>query len=111
MNDWKHLTSTDEMNSFIESNELAFLYISLPDCSVCHALMPQVKELLDHYPEIKLGHIDAAETEAVAGMFSIFTVPVLLLFVEGKEYLREARMVHLDLFEEKVDKIYHNWLH
>ncbi|MBN6205452.1 hypothetical protein JYK21_03220 [Ralstonia pickettii] len=46
--------------------------------------------------------------EAVAGRFSIFTIPVLLLFVENKEYVREARIVHMDLFKEKIDKIYQN---
>jgi thioredoxin-like negative regulator of GroEL len=110
MSDWEHLANMEEIDAFIESNELAFLYISRPDCSVCHALKPQVQTLLQNYPQIKCGHIDADETEAVAGKFSIFTVPVLLLFVEGKEYIREARIVHLDLLEEKLDKIYSNWL-
>ena len=61
-----------------------------------------------NYPEIKPGHINAAEVPEVAGAFSVFTAPVLLLFVEGKEYIREARIVQLDLFEEKIDKIYEN---
>ncbi|MGJ9459522.1 thioredoxin family protein [Oceanobacillus sp. CF4.6] len=88
--------------------KLSFLYISRPNCSVCHGLLPQVRALMGKYPEIKLGHINAEAVEEVAGRFSIFTVPVLLLFVDGKEYVREARIVHMDLFEEKLDKIYEN---
>jgi len=110
MRKFTNLTSIEEIDHFIEKNELAFLYISRPDCSVCHGLKPQVQELMEKYPEMKLGYIDAREVEAVAGRFSIFTAPVLLLLVEGKEYLREARIVHMDLFEEKLDKIYENWL-
>jgi hypothetical protein len=35
-----------------------------------------------------------------------FTVPVLVLYFDGKEILREARMVHLEKFEASIRKIY-----
>ncbi|WP_249871427.1 thioredoxin family protein [Oceanobacillus saliphilus] len=108
MREFEELTSIDSAENFIKDNKLSFLYISRPNCSVCHALLPQVQELMEKYPEIKLAHINAQSVEEVAGRFSIFTVPVLLLFVEGKEFVREARIVHLDLFEGKLDKIYKN---
>jgi|SRR5690625_3494956 len=102
------LTTIGMVENFIQKNQLSFLYISRPKCSVCHGLLPQVQQLMMKYPEIKLGHINADEVMEVAGHFSVFTVPALLLFVEGKEYVREARIVHLDLFNEKVSKIYEN---
>lgn len=110
MREFTDLSSIDQIDLFIEQNKLAFLFISRTDCSVCHGLKPQVQKLMEKFPKIQLRHIDAEEVEAVAGRFSIFTVPVLLLFVEGKEYVREARMVHMDLFEEKIRKIYKNLL-
>lgn len=61
---------------------------------------------MENYPQIELGHIEVNEVPEVAGRFSIFTVPVLILFVDGKEYLREARIVQMDQFDEKVSKIY-----
>ncbi|HAM81550.1 thioredoxin family protein [Ornithinibacillus bavariensis] len=108
MREFIELKTLQEIDTFIAEKKLAFLYISRPNCSVCHGLFPQVKELMVKYPKISLGHIDASVVEAVAGRFSIFTVPVLLLFVEGKEYIREARIVHLDLMEDKIKKIYNN---
>src|SRR5699024_1101860 len=108
MRPFKQLSSIEEIDAFIQEHQLSFLYISRENCSVCHGLLPQVQELMEKYPEIQLAHIDADEVEEVAGRFSIFTVPVLLLFVEGKEYVREARIVHLQLFDEKVNKIYKN---
>lgn len=108
MRHFTELTTIATIMDFIQSNQLSFLYISQPNCSVCHGLLPQVQQLMMRYPKIKLGHINADEVPEVAGHFSIFTVPVLLLFVEGKEYIREARIVHLDLFEGKVNKIYKN---
>ena len=108
MKEFKQLTSMNDIDQFIEQNQLSFIYISRPGCSVCHGLLPQVQSLMEKYPKIQLGHVDAEEVEAIAGRFSIFTVPVLLLFVDGKEYVREARIVHMDQFDEKINKIYEN---
>jgi len=108
MREFKQLTSMIDIDQFIEQNQLSFIYISKPGCSVCHGLLPQVQSLMEKYPKIQLGHVDADDVEAVAGRFSIFTVPVLLLFVDGKEYVREARIVHMDQFDEKINKIYEN---
>lgn len=108
MKEFNELTTIDMVEDFIYDHALSFLYISQPNCSVCHGLLPQVQALMMNYPNIHLGHINATEVKEVAGRFSIFTVPVLLLFVEGKEYIREARIVHMQLLEEKLDKIYKN---
>jgi thiol-disulfide isomerase/thioredoxin len=103
----KKLESINEINQFIKENELAFLYISTPTCSVCHALKPKVEQLLTEFQEIKAGHADAHELPEIAGRFSVFTVPVLLLFVNEKEILRKARSVHLDELEREIEKIVH----
>lgn len=110
MRHFTELTTIDIVDNFIKEQQLSFLYISRPNCSVCHGLLPQVQQLMTKYPEIKLGHINADEVMEVASRFSIFTVPVLLLFVDGKEYIREARIVHMDLFDERINKIYENFI-
>ncbi|MFB4167982.1 thioredoxin family protein [Virgibacillus sp. JSM 102003] len=108
MRSFNELHSIDEVNQFKDNHQLALLFISRPNCSVCHGLLPQVKELMEDYPAIKLGHVNADEVQEIKGYFTIFTVPVILVFVEGKEYVREARIVHMDLFDQKINKIYKN---
>lgn len=108
MREFFGLSSIEVVEAFVRKHTLSFIYISRPDCSVCHGLLPQVQQLMERYPKIRLGHIDAEEVKEIAGHFSVFTVPVLLLFVEGKEYIRKARIVHLDLLDEKIRKIYEN---
>lgn len=108
MSSYEHLHSIDEVNKFIESNKLAFLYVTMPNCSVCHGLKPQIESMLKKYPHIKMGNIDANEVEQIRGQFSIFTAPVLILFIDSKEYLREARIVHTQLLDEKIRRIYEN---
>lgn len=94
MSKFKSLSSLEEVNNFIDQNQLAFLYFTTSNCSVCHGLQPQIEEMMANYPKINAKHIDASLVPEAAGQFSVFTAPVLLPFVEGKEYLREARIVH-----------------
>ncbi|MFD1361149.1 thioredoxin family protein [Lentibacillus salinarum] len=110
MKKYTDVNTLEHVDHFIANHPLALLFISRTGCSVCHGLLPQVQELLEDYPEVQMGHVNADELEAIAGHFSIFTVPVILLFGDGKEYLREARIVHMDLFEEKLSKIYEGFL-
>src|SRR5699024_7332966 len=106
MNMFPELQSIEAVEQFIQKNELAFLYVTMPNCSVCHGLLPQIEALLKKYPEINMGVVDASVVEKVKVKFSIFTAPVLILFIDGKEYLREARIVHTQLLDEKINRIY-----
>lgn len=108
MSKFKDLNSLEEVNDFINQNELAFLYFTTPNCSVCHGLQPQIEEMMTHYPEINARHIDASLVPEAAGQYSVFTAPVLLLFVEGKEYLREARIVQTQKLNDDLNRIYTN---
>ncbi|MED1602760.1 thioredoxin family protein [Alkalihalophilus marmarensis] len=102
----KELTTIEMVNEFIQENKFSFVYVSRTHCSVCHALLPQVKEVLSQFSLINQGYINADQLEEIAGRLSIFTVPVLLLFIDGKETIREARFVPIETFEEKVRKVY-----
>ncbi|MBE3570529.1 MAG: thioredoxin family protein [Bacillales bacterium] len=108
MNVMKELFSIKEVDDFVNHHHLAFLYISRNNCSVCHDLLPKIKNVMADFPNIQLALINADHVPEIAGHFTIFTAPVLILFVDGKEVLREARFVHVEPFREKVEKIY--WL-
>ncbi|TCT25098.1 thiol-disulfide isomerase/thioredoxin [Melghiribacillus thermohalophilus] len=88
--DFKEITQT------IEEQPLTLLYVSQPHCSVCHSVLPQVREVLKDYPKVKGIHADASETPAVSGAYLVFTVPVIILFSKGKELHRQARFIQLD---------------
>ncbi|MDP4526221.1 thioredoxin family protein [Bacillus halotolerans] len=106
MKEVTELLSLNAIENFINRHQLNFIYISRPSCTVCHAVLPQLRELLEQFPHIKLGHVNADRVEEVAGRFSVFTVPVLLLFIEGTEFLREARFVHFEQLEQKLKRVY-----
>lgn len=105
MTAFKELIEMNDIETFINDSELTFLYIGKPNCSVCESLLPQVKNVMENFPSIKTAYIDTEKTPKIAGRFNIFTVPVLILFYNGNEYLREARIVPIEPFKEKVNRI------
>jgi thioredoxin-like negative regulator of GroEL len=108
MNTFPQATSIDQVLRLIDENALAFVYISRKNCGVCHAVQPQVQEMLEEFPTIKPIQVSADDVPEVAGQFTVFTVPALLLFAEGKEVIREARFVVMDELHRKFQQIVEN---
>ncbi|MDZ5710854.1 thioredoxin family protein [Jeotgalibacillus haloalkalitolerans] len=96
---------SDEELDHMMNQPLSVVYISRNGCSVCHALLPKIQQVMETYPGVEFGHITADDYEEVAGKLSIFTVPVVLIFSEGKELLRDARFIRIDEFRESLDKM------
>jgi len=108
MNTFPQATSMDQVLRLIDENELAFVYISRKNCGVCHAVQPQVQEMLKEFPTIKPIQVSADDVPEVASQFTVFTVPALLLFAEGKEVIREARFVVMDELHRKFQQVVEN---
>jgi len=101
----EELISIDAIERFIANHRLSFLYVSRQDCSVCHAILPKLRELLERFPSISLGHIQAETVGEIASKYLIFTAPTLLFFIEGKEMLREDRFVQFGVLERKLENL------
>ena len=105
---FKSIDSIEEVEQFLQDNELAFIYITQPNCSVCHGLEPQITPLFKKYPSIEARKVDASEVPKVAGKFNVFTAPVALLFVDSKEYIRKARFIPVAALNNEIKRIYEN---
>ncbi len=95
----------DELKSSLNEKQISLVYISRQNCSVCHGLLPQVEQLLKDYPSITSFHVDADEIPEIAGEYSIFTVPVVLVFVDGKEMIRKGRFIPIDELNAELSRL------
>lgn len=57
------------------------------------------------YPEIVSAKIEMSKLPEAVGSFSIFTTPTLLLFIDGKETIRESRFISVVQLEAKIGRI------
>lgn len=102
----KEVNSIDSIDDFIKENNLALIYISLEECSVCKVLMPKVEKLLKKYDKIKSIKVDMDQTPAISGKFSVFTIPTIILFIHGEEYIRESRFISISELDTKIQRYY-----
>ncbi len=101
-----------EIESFDEfltlKEEPAMLaYFSTDACNVCKVLKPKVEELvLTQFPNIKLAYIKSDKLPEVAAQNSVFTAPTILIFFEGREYIRKSRAIGIDELQQEIGRIY-----
>ena len=100
------LNTLDEMNEFIKNNTIAMIYFSSEGCSVCSALLPKIQEMIIHFPNIKISKVQIEKFTEAAGQYSIFTLPAILIYIEGKEVIREARFISVEMLQEHIERYY-----
>lgn len=100
------ITSLEDFQERLNAEPFVLGYFSRPDCGVCTALKPKVIEMIEALPHATDYYINLDQFPAAAGQFSIFTIPGILVFVDGKETIREARYVSADDLESKMSRIY-----
>ena len=60
-------------------------------CHPCHMIAPEVEAIAEaEASRLKVGKLDVDNSPNIAGRFGVFSIPTLLLFVDGEE---KARMV------------------
>jgi len=102
----KEFDTLEEINNFIESGRIRLLYLSRPECSVCTAIKPKVMEIISEYPEMEAAYINMDKIPASAGEYSIFTIPGIIVYIDGKEMIREARYISIDDISSRINRFY-----
>ncbi len=101
------LNTYEEYKIFIENNEGALVYFSTPQCNVCKTLKPKIIEFIKtEFPKIKLGYVNTIDVKEAAAQNSIFAVPTILVFLEGKEFLRKSRNISIAEFRQELARPY-----
>ncbi len=84
---------------------IVIAYFSYPACNVCKVLRPKIETLSAQYDEVRFIYVDTHESPQLAGQYTIFTVPTLLIFVEGRESLRLSRNFSVGDVQAFLDRI------
>ena len=97
----------DELQNTIKTEVGVLLYFSGENCNVCHALRPKFKALFDaEFPQLKQIYLDAHENPAISAHYQVFSVPTMIVFMDGREFSREGRTVSLHQLQEKLTRPY-----
>ncbi len=95
-----------EIEASLASKSLVLLYCSQPACNVCKSLLPKVEDMMKEYPKASSLYVDLEDIQDFAGRHTVFSIPTILFFAEGKEQFRLVRTFGLNELSEKIDRIY-----
>lgn len=97
----------EELQNTIRTEVGVLLYFSGESCNVCHALRPKFKEVFDeNFSKLKQIYLDAHENPEISAHFQVYSVPTIIVFLEGKEFAREGRAVSLHKLTEQIKRPY-----
>jgi len=97
----------EELQQTIREEIGVLLYFSGEKCNVCHALRPKFKELFDkEFPKIKQIYLDAHENAEISAHYRVFSVPTMIVFLDGREFVREGRAVSMHKMTEQLKRPY-----
>lgn len=101
------ITTYEEFLAQIKKNRAALFYCSTPSCGVCKSLKPKVIGLVkDNFPRLPMFYVDTELVSEVRGQLSVYSVPAVLVYFEGKELIREARNFGIMELGGKIDRYY-----
>lgn len=89
---------------------IELLYFSGEHCGVCKVLKPKLLEQVSsNFPNVKITVIDVEKEQELAAQHLVFTLPVVLIKIEGVEQYRFARSFSVvEVFNklERITKLY-----
>ncbi len=101
------MQTIQNINNTIKENIAVMVYFSAPTCNVCHALKPKLLEALEeNFPAFKVQSVDISIEEDIAPHFGVFAIPTVLIFLDGKEFLRKSRHMSVGEVIKEIQRPY-----
>lgn len=103
----KDIQSLEEFETLVQNEAAVLAYFSHDQCNVCKVLKPKVEELLtEKFPKINPLYCHTQRAPEIAAAHSVFAVPTIVVWFEGKETYRFGRNVGLQELEQALARPY-----
>ena len=101
------ISSLEDLEDKLKNNIAAVAYFSSPTCNVCQVLRPKIMSSLEeHYPKIQRYHVDLSITPEIGSQYQVLAAPTVILFLEGKEFIRKYRTFSVDGLLQEIQRPY-----
>ena len=100
-------SSFTHLQSQVHNHPALAILFGAPDCGVCRVFTPKLLAALEtRFPRLVIERVDTASQPEAAAQFSVFSIPTLLVFFEGKETLRESRVMSVGEVTHRIQRPY-----
>ena len=99
--------TVDMIEKVIKENMAVMMYFSAPTCNVCHALKPKLLQAIDeNFKKFEVISVDVSLSQDVSAHFGVFSIPTILIFLDGREFLRKSRYMSVDEVIREIKRPY-----
>lgn len=83
------------------------LYFKNDLCPPCLALRPKVETLIkNQFSKMDFVIVDTLKEPLLSNEFNVFSNPTILIFFEGKEYIRKSKNMSISELEFEINRLY-----
>ncbi len=101
------MEETKSLKTLIETEPAVLVYFKNDNCGPCLVLRPKVQELIEaEFPKLKFIVVDSVEQPELNGEFQVFANPTLLVFFDGREYIRKSKYVSIAELQSEIGRLY-----
>ena len=104
----KKLETYQQILNKIKEEKYFLLYVSINNCNICQIDMPKVEKIVNEQNFTAYHIIEASEIPEAVGQLSLFSVPVVILFYEGREIHRQAKIIDFEELNYRMEQIREN---
>jgi thiol-disulfide isomerase/thioredoxin len=95
------------LNNMIEVNDvinkdIVMIIAKTHTCSACQTILNVLEHNVSNLDQIDIYNIYIDDVDEFRGQHTIFSVPTVLIFSEGKELLRESRYINYSKIERLI---------
>ena len=83
------------------------LYFWNGACVVCEPLFEKLSEFIHtEFPNLTIHKIDISRSPKLRAKYQVFTAPLIILILDGREYLRSSGNIGLVELRKKLHRLY-----
>lgn len=103
----KTISSISDFEQIKKTEKAFVLYITDNQCNVGESVTPKLEKLIsDQFPKLSLYQTFMSQTPKLTSQLSVFVVPTILVFFEGKQYIQKSRSFSLKELEQEIARYY-----
>lgn len=92
------------IKEIVRNEKFVLIYFESRLCGVCTVIKSKLQEILTKYPNIIVSYMEVEKYKDIAAYYNFFTAPGLIVFIEGKETIREAGIINVDDIDLKLSR-------
>ena len=100
------INDSNDIKDLINSNDMVIVYFTGLDCGACETIKLKVENILLRYPKIKFYEVSGEKYPSIAADFGVFSLPIMILYVDNKETIRVGRNISIMDLEKDIYRYY-----